>query len=108
MYAAVEQHYEETQISRPQAFRDFLDQAQRADVKEDEVFQRTLCRAQELLELSDQEMADALLVSRPTVNRWIRGKNLPHGALRKPILVWIVTQISKRLRRVEASAKSGA
>jgi DNA-binding transcriptional regulator YiaG len=68
------------------------------DVSNDFGFQEILSRCQTILEMSDQQIADALLVSRPTVNRWIRGKNLPHRAMRKPIFEWICAQSSQRLR----------
>lgn len=38
--------------------------------------------------LTDRELADKLLVSRPTVNRWARGRNLPQVALRGAIYQW--------------------
>ncbi len=36
--------------------------------------------------MSEPELADALSVSRPTLNRWINGKNLPHMAIRESVL----------------------
>ncbi len=41
--------------------------------------------------MTHQEIADALLVSRSTINRWATGKNLPHRAMRKPILEWLAS-----------------
>jgi transcriptional regulator with XRE-family HTH domain len=55
-----------------------------------------LCRT--VLEISDEELADEVRVSRPTVNRWKNNKNLPHPALRSSIAAWIVREASKRLR----------
>ena len=36
--------------------------------------------------IREQELADLLSVSRPKVDRWKRGKNLPHLAIRQPII----------------------
>jgi len=33
-----------------------------------------------------RELANKLLVSAPTINRWLKGKNLPHEALREGIV----------------------
>lgn len=104
MHAALE----ERKDNRAQVLGDFLQYAQQLDLREDNAFQGMLRKGQELLELSDQEMADALLVSRPTVNRWIRGKNLPHQALRKPVNTWIVEQLTQRIKRLKAIGRSAA
>ena len=71
----------------------------------DPEFQRILREAQALLEMSDQEIADALSVSRSTVNRWVNGKNLPYNAMRKPILTWIEEQLSVKIKRNKAKVK---
>lgn len=39
-----------------------------------------------LLRMNDQQAADLLGVSRPTVVRWRNGKNLPYRLARKPVL----------------------
>ncbi len=70
----------------------------------DEEFRDTFRQALNLLELSDQDVADGLLVSRPTVNRWRSGKNLPHHALRKPILRWCEKLVVQKLRTIRQSA----
>ena len=36
-----------------------------------------------------RELADALLVSLPTIRRWANGKNLPGQAMRGPIMLYI-------------------
>jgi|SRR5882757_5541488 len=92
--------------SRAETLRQFLAEVRAVDFKIDENFQGILRAAQGLLEMSEQEIADALSVSRPTVNRWINGKNLPYNAMRKPVVSWIDDQLSARIRRVEASARS--
>lgn len=41
---------------------------------------------QRLANVPLNHIADELLVSRPTVSRWAKGKNLPHGSLRASII----------------------
>jgi DNA-binding transcriptional regulator YiaG len=89
---------------REQALRELREHLNECDTKQDHAFLEALCRAIRLLELSDQEIADGLLVSRPTVNRWKNGKNLPHQALRKPILRWCSEQSARKVRLLERSA----
>jgi transcriptional regulator with XRE-family HTH domain len=36
--------------------------------------------------LSRDALSDALLISRPTLSRWLSGKNLPHPSMREVIL----------------------
>jgi transcriptional regulator with XRE-family HTH domain len=61
----------------------------RVDLKVDSDFQKALQFAQRLLEMSDREIGDALSVSRPSVNRWMNGANLPYNAMRKGVFDWI-------------------
>jgi len=93
---------------RAESFRTLKGRIAGADLRDDYEFRILLSDAQELLEMSDQEFADALRVSRPTVNRWIRGKNLPHTALRGPVCTWIDRQASERLKRLELFAQRAA
>ena len=69
-----------------------------ADLRINAKFQEIIRQAQDLLEISDRDMATAFFVSRPTVNRWINGRNLPYLAARKHAANWIVKQISSKLR----------
>lgn len=55
----------------------------------DETFAKEFSRKVQKLRnagASVDEIADLLLVSRPTISRWVSGKNLPHARLRKSIL----------------------
>ena len=52
----------------------------------DEEFRAAFCDAVHRLAMGEQEVADALYVSAPTVRRWLDGTNLPHPALRGHIL----------------------
>ncbi|HEX3104997.1 MAG TPA: helix-turn-helix transcriptional regulator [Terriglobales bacterium] len=76
-----------------------------ADVRADETFRVALRDAQVLLELSQEGIAEALLVSRPTVNRWLRGKNLPSNALRKAVFRWVAEQLDERTRVLTRSSR---
>jgi hypothetical protein len=58
--------------------------------------------------MSDQVIGDALSVSRPTINRWVNGKNLPYNAMRKPVLGWIDGELSKKIRLLENAARSAS
>ena len=101
-------YYEDATSYRVESLKKFQTDTRSANLKVDTEFQRILREAQALLELSDQEIADALSVSRPTVNRWVNGKNLPYYAMRKPIMTWIGEQLSLKIRRLEASVRDFA
>lgn len=49
----------------------------------DEEFQVMIERALECV--TEEELADAISVSQPSVERWSRGENLPHPVMRKHI-----------------------
>ncbi len=86
------------QPSRIEELEYLRTQASKAEAVEDIGFRNVLSQCQILFEMPDQELADVLSVSRPTVSRWIRGKNLPHPVMRKSILGWIGSQVAKRIR----------
>jgi transcriptional regulator with XRE-family HTH domain len=88
---------------RIEVLKRFQAEADSADLKVDADFQRILRKAKALLEISDQEIADSVSVSRPTVNRWMNGKNLPYNAMRRPILTWINEQLSVKIKRLGGS-----
>jgi hypothetical protein len=104
MYAQVEERIDR----RVEEFKEFQQHAAQLDLKEDHAFQDMLRQAQVLLEISDQQIADGLLVSRPSVNRWVRGKNLPHPALRKSIVSWVIDQLSRRIKLLDGIGRSAA
>jgi transcriptional regulator with XRE-family HTH domain len=101
-------YYDSATTERAELLKRFQTEARSVDLKVDNEFQRILREAQALLEMSDQEIADAISVSRPTVNRWINGKNLPYYAMRKPIVTWIGEQLAVKVKRLEASARQFA
>jgi hypothetical protein len=61
------------------------------------LFQEILRDGKKFLEMSEEEIADALLVSHPRVNRWLHGKDLPRRRVRKSIVNWVVNQYSTRM-----------
>ena len=94
--------------ARRAALSELRDQANLADVSDDAKFQELLNKSQTVFELSDGEVADILMVSRPTINRWSNGKNLPHRRVRKSVFTWIADTASKRLRLVAKRQAAGA
>jgi hypothetical protein len=82
--------------------RDFGARVGRMNLEDDGNFQTLLFEARMILELTDLAIAEALRVSRPTVNRWIRGKNLPHPALRASIMKWVVDAVVSRIKLVKS------
>ena len=87
--------------ARADALRGLGDRAAAPTATEDDYFRDIIRDVRVVLELSDQNLADELLVSRPTISRWSRGVNLPHPALRKPIVKWIAAEAAQRLRAIE-------
>ena len=61
------------------------------------LFQEILRDGKEFLEMSEEEIADELLVSHPRVNRWLHGKDLPRRRVRKSIVNWVVNQYLTRM-----------
>jgi ribosome-binding protein aMBF1 (putative translation factor) len=90
--------------SRTESLTEFRIRLSSVDLTHDASFQEAFNEAQTLLELSDTELADKLLVSRPTVNRWVRGRNLPRRALRRSIVNWMDDQLAQRIRILEQHA----
>lgn len=84
------------------ALKEFLSSTRTADPREDANFQRILRDAQNLLVLSDQQLGDQLSVSRPTINRWVNGRNLPYMAMRKPVFAWIEEKVTAKIRTLES------
>jgi hypothetical protein len=68
------------------------------DVENDEGFSAVLQKTETLFGMSDGDLAEELLVSRPTISRWRNGRNLPHRAMRGPILEWIAKEAVRQLR----------
>jgi ribosome-binding protein aMBF1 (putative translation factor) len=64
---------------------------------EGDLFQEILRDGKTFLEMTEEEIADELLVSHPRVNRWFHGKDLPRRRVRKSIVNWVLNQYSTRM-----------
>jgi hypothetical protein len=82
-----------------------IDRIRGADLHSDAEFHAIFREGQKLLEISDKDLANVLLVGRTTVNRWVNGTNLPHPAMRKSIVTWIAGQLIRKVKLVEAAVK---
>ncbi len=69
-----------------------------ADEKDNESFTRLLNQGVGLFGLSHKEIAEHCSISRPSVTRWINGKNTPHPAMRPRIYRWLQRKATTRLR----------
>jgi len=88
------------------ALLDFRATARATDVRVDVNFQNILRNGQKFLGMSEQQLGDALSVSRPTINRWINGKNLPYMAMRKPVIAWIDEEITGKIKILEKKIRT--
>lgn len=73
-------------------------QASGVELDDDQAFVGLVVACRMVLELTDQQFADGIGVSRPTVNRWSRGANLPHRLMRGPIAQWIEDRVEDHIR----------
>ena len=62
----------------------------------DETFQSIISGVIEEGFFTEQELADGLLVSKPSVNRWARGKNLPTPKLRVSVVEWLRNELDNK------------
>jgi DNA-binding XRE family transcriptional regulator len=83
--------------------QEFQAAIKKVDLRLDNEFQKLISGAQKVLEMTDGDLADALSVSRPTINRWVNGRNLPYNGLRKAVFTWIDGQLSKKIRVREST-----
>jgi transcriptional regulator with XRE-family HTH domain len=87
--------------SRREALTQLRSEALAANITDDAKFHELIARCRTVLEMTDRDISEALNVSRPTVSRWIAGKNLPHRAMRKPIFTVIARASASKLRLLE-------
>jgi DNA-binding transcriptional regulator YiaG len=85
-------------VSRIDELNELLVRARQIDVRNEADFQDILRDARGVLEMSESQIADALSISRPTFNRWINGRSLPHIAMRTPAITWISEQLNSRIK----------
>lgn len=95
----------DTVVNRVQTLTEFRTLLSQETAVSDEGFQHIIGQVATALEKSDQELADDIMVSRPTVNRWRNGRNLPHPLMRGPILHWLDRQAAAKLRLLSGSVK---
>jgi ribosome-binding protein aMBF1 (putative translation factor) len=55
----------------------------------DEYFVQTLNDIQEYIGISDEDLADSIRISLPSLKRWKNGQNLPHRFARKSIFQYL-------------------
>ena len=72
--------------------------AAKAEEIKDSDFRAILRDGQKLLRMSEREFADELRVSHPRLNRWLRGKDLPHPVMRPGIAAWVAHKLSASAR----------
>ena len=96
-------HMATATMSRIDELRDLQGRARHIDVRNETAFQEILRDARSVLEMSESQIADALSISRPTFNRWINGRSMPHIAMRTPVISWISEQLNSRIRSRSAS-----
>ena len=73
-----------------------------ADPANDDQFRKLLEQAKTVLLLDNGKIADALLVSRPTVARWLASLSSPHPAMRRPIFKWIWRLATEQINKLTA------
>ena len=93
-------------LSRIEELRELLASASALDVRKDFAFQCVMRAAPGILEMSEAQIADALFISRPTFNRWINGKSLPHIAMRTPAVSWLIDQLNSRIKKRSAYSRT--
>jgi hypothetical protein len=71
----------------------------------DQYFYDNFLKAVEISNLSDQEIAEGLKVSLPTIKRWKEGKNFPNINLRAPVLNWFVEKRFPAKKFLEIQSK---
>ena len=84
----------------------FLQKIENANLDQDSEFTDILADSELILNLSDIELARAIRVSRPTVNRWRSGKAIPHTIMRSGVVNFITKRakaLLKGLKTVESS-----
>ena len=90
-----------TNVAREQhlqaAHKKAADAAQAEEIKDSD-FRSILHDGLKLLKMSEKEFADELRVGHPRLNRWLRGKDLPHPVMRPGIAAWVAHKLSASAR----------
>ena len=61
------------------------------------VFSRLLRESMQLLQLKDEDVAQAIAVGRSSVQRWRTGKSTPSNAMREIALKWLQWQLERQV-----------
>lgn len=69
-----------------------------------EAFTTLFQMAAESLEIAEGDLARLLDTTRTTVNRWIRGVNVPSRSMRKPVFDILLKEARKKLKQRDATA----
>ena len=72
----------------------YVESLKSADPRSDEEFKELLNKGMALLRLLDSDISKEFGVSRPTVNRWRNGANVPHPAMQKPLFGYLEKRTS--------------
>ena len=79
---------------------DYLDKAKTADLNNAIIFSQMVRDGRKLSGLSIRQTADQIRVSLGTIDRWERGRNLPHLVIRQTVTRFFFDQISNMLAQV--------
>ena len=90
--------------SRIAQLGEFADRIKMLNTEDDEQFCKFIVASLETLEMTDRDFADSLSVSRPCVNRWSNGKNLPRTATRKATVSVVTEKVNRRIRALRQAA----
>src|SRR5437764_4324797 len=95
-------------MTRVDELREFEACARRVNHADEAQFREFVRNARLVLEMAESDIADALSVSRPTYNRWINGRNMPHPLMRQSIVDRITKLVQARVRVVTSNSRSGS
>ena len=76
-------------MEKKQKYLEFLNQNE----TDDESFQKAVVEGQNLLGLSDRQIAREMMITLPTYKRWKEGKNFPHEYMRPGVLNFFKNKI---------------
>lgn len=86
---------------------EYNDELTKADLSDDAAFQFLLKQSELVLCMSDADLAREFRVSRPTVNRWRSGKNVPYVMARKGIIEFLKRKTRALMKKAADSIGGG-
>lgn len=95
-------------MTRVDELRSFADRGHRLDEKNDAEFRAFMREACLMLEMSEADVADVLSVSRPTYNRWINGRSIPHPLMRRSAISRILDRVTAKIKAYSGQSRSGS